>query len=534
MAIQFTQNGRKALFWAQEEAMRLGQPSVEPEHLLLGLIHEDGTAAIRLLDRLGVAASQIRDAAAARMPDANGSSPAAASSQLSPATLQVIEQAYRETGQTGNGHVGTEHLLLALTRGSGSEVVSEALQILNIRYERALPLLSSVRAETSGAADSAAETTRQESEVRPGFLKGRDLLSIADFSQAEIRGLFELTREIKSGRYPANGQQKSLALIFEKPSLRTRVTFSVAMTRLGGQSIYLSPTDIGLGTRESVADVARCLERWVDAVAARTFSHDTVTQLADAANIPVINALTDREHPCQALADFYTILEKKSDTRGMTLAFVGDGHKVAHSLMLLAPLLGPHFTLACPPGYAPASALTAQAQARAREHGTTFSITSDAMGAVDDADVVYIPMSGPRWGRRTNRSAGHATSRASRLMTIWCARRRKTFSFSTACPPIAARRLPIRFWKAPARASSTRPKSASCSGGPAGRRLIKEKQYAAWSWWVDGTGWALLLIGIAVHLALAVGIAEPHRQHRDDCRNRADHYQCRRGPEPVG
>jgi len=178
-------------------------------------------------------------------------------------------------------------------------------------------------------------------------------------------------------------------MIFEKPSLRTRTTFSVAMTRLGGQHVYLGHTEIGLGTRELPRDVARGLSRWVDAVAARTHSHATVAELAQYSTIPIINALTDLEHPCQAFADFYTILEHRSETAGMKLVFVGDGNNVAHSLMLLAPRLGTHFTLACPPGYEPMPEIVAQAQAMAAAHGTRFEITHDALTAADDADILY-------------------------------------------------------------------------------------------------------------------------------------------------
>nr|CAA9297969.1 Ornithine carbamoyltransferase [uncultured Armatimonadetes bacterium] len=379
MAIQFTQNARTAVLWAQEEAMRLGQSQVEPEHLLLGLMHGDDTCAIRLLDRLGIAASQVRDAV-----ELTGGGPPAETSQLSAVTRQIVEHAHAETEQSGDETVGSEHLLLALLRSRGNRA-AEALRKLGLSYERA----SGELGHLAGEPLSAAEPIHRVPEVRPGFLRGRDLVSIQDLSPEDVHGLFELTREIKSGRMPQNVRGKTLALIFEKPSLRTRVTFSVAMTRLGGQSIYLSPQDIGMGSRESVADVARCMERWVDAIAARTYAHETVTALAGAADIPVVNALTDREHPCQALADFYTVLEKKSETRGMKFAFVGDGNNVAQSLMLLAPRLGTHFTLACPPGYEPVNDIVEQARSLAAAHGTRFEITSDAFEAAADADVLY-------------------------------------------------------------------------------------------------------------------------------------------------
>lgn len=386
MGIQFTQNGRKAVLWAQEEAMRLGHAQVGPEHLLLGLIHGDDTGAVRLLDRLGVAASQVREAVESHLPGGNGG-PLTEDSQMSPEARHIIDQAYGETEQTGDEIVGTEHLLMALLRteraGAGT-----ALRGLDVTYDRASRAIGSVQAERIGA-KAPSRPARTENPAKPGFLKGRDLLSIADLAPPEIRGLFDLTREMKTGRYPDNGRGKTLAMLFEKPSLRTRVTFSVAMTRLGGQSIYLSPNDIGLGTRESVPDVARCLSRWVDAIAARTFSHGTVEALAESADIPVVNALTDREHPCQALADFYTVLEQRADTRGMKFVFVGDGNNVAQSLMLLAPLLGTHFVLACPPGYEPDAAILQRARLLATEHGTRFQVLHDALEAADDADILY-------------------------------------------------------------------------------------------------------------------------------------------------
>lgn len=390
MAIHFTQNGRRAVLWAQEEALRLGQPEVGPEHLLLGLIHFDDSGAIRLLDRLGVAGSQVRAALGAGQPTTDAPRPSAQNTThtLSARARHILEAAHAEAAPSGGERVGTSHLLLALLR-VGDGPAAEALGGLGLTYERAARAMGSVRSASAAAApgeDARAGTQRRGA---PGFLKGRDLLSVADLSPDEVAGLFDLTRALKAGHIPDNGRGKSLALIFEKPSLRTRVTFSVAMTRLGGQSIYLSPQDIGLGTRETVGDVARCLSRWVDAIAARTFAHDTVAGLAENADIPVINALTDREHPCQALADFYTILEHKAGTRGMKLVFVGDGNNVARSLLMLAPLMGTHFTLACPAGYEPPAEIVEQARALARERGTNFEISNDALAAADDADVLY-------------------------------------------------------------------------------------------------------------------------------------------------
>jgi ornithine carbamoyltransferase len=393
MAIQFTRNGRKAMLWAQVEAMRRGDLYVEPEHLLLGLMHGDETGALRLLDRLGLAGYQVREAASTPLgPEAAGAR--VETSQLSPGAKKAVEQARRETATTGDDYVGTEHLLLAILQSYENGVqarpgLKDSLSKMGLTYSRAVVAVKKVTPKAAAGVEGDSDAIPPLLRPRPGFLKGRDILSISDLTTEEIRALFELTREIKTGRTPDEAKGKTLALVFEKPSLRTRVTFSVAMTRLGGQAIYLGADEIGLGKRESVADVAQGLSRWVDAIAARTFAHATVRELADAASIPVVNALTDHEHPCQALADFYTVLESRSETAGMKMVFVGDGNNVAHSLMLLAPRLGTHFTLACPPGYEPSGDVTQQAQELAQAHGTNFEITHDPLVAADDADILY-------------------------------------------------------------------------------------------------------------------------------------------------
>ena len=406
MAIQFTRNGRKAMLWAQVEAMRRGDGYVEPEHLLLGLLHGEETGALRLLQRMGLDGEDVRNAAAANLaPESAGNR--IENSQLSPVAKKVVTQARRETEATGDDYVGTEHLLLAILRGGenkadGEEIQSGAtlvvLNELGVSYEKAAETIRSLAPEEGVVstirppADPAPDVPRKpapRSKPVPGFLKGRNLLSVNDFATDEILALFELTRAIKTGREWDIAQKKTLALVFEKPSLRTRVTFGVAMTRLGGQHVYLGRDEIGLNTRETAADVARGLSRWVDAIAARTFSDETVGELAAYATVPVINALSDKEHPCQAFADFYTILESRSDTRGMKLVYVGDGNNVAQSLMLLAPRMGTHITIACPPGYEPAPELCEQAHQLAQAHGTRFEITHDALSASDDADILY-------------------------------------------------------------------------------------------------------------------------------------------------
>jgi len=220
-------------------------------------------------------------------------------------------------------------------------------------------------------------------------LAGKDLLSVADLSGDDIRLLISNTVEMKAERRLSMLDGKILALLFEKPSLRTRVSFEVAIQQLGGHAVYLSPAEVGLGQRESVADVAQVLSRYVDAIAARTFAQQTLEVLASYSNVPVINALSDLEHPCQALADFFTIFEKKGELEGVTLAFVGDGNNVAHSLLLAASLTGMNFRIASPPGYGVQESIMRLAQGFALESGAELLFTEEPQSAVTQADVVY-------------------------------------------------------------------------------------------------------------------------------------------------
>jgi len=220
-------------------------------------------------------------------------------------------------------------------------------------------------------------------------LKGKDLLSISDLTSEDIRLLISDAVDMKAEGWLSLLSRKTLALMFEKPSLRTRVSFEVAMRQLGGQTIYLSPGEVELGKRESVQDVARVLSRYVDAIAARTFSHQTLAILASYSRVPVINALSDLEHPCQALADLFTIYEKKGELQGLTLAFVGDGNNVAHSLMLAASLTGMNFRIASPAGYTVQDRILRLAQEYATDSGAEIFCTEESHLAVKGADVVY-------------------------------------------------------------------------------------------------------------------------------------------------
>jgi ornithine carbamoyltransferase len=216
----------------------------------------------------------------------------------------------------------------------------------------------------------------------------KDLLSVSDLNRKEIQQLIEQAVHMKKEGVPPLLSGRTLALLFEKPSLRTRVSFEIAMYQLGGHSIYLSPEEVGLGRREPVADVARVLSRYVDGIAARTFSQETLRILAGQSSVPVLNALSDLEHPCQALSDLLTIYEKKGRLPGLTLAFIGDGNNVANSLLLAACLLGMNFHIASPPGYEVKGEVLSQGREFAALSGSQIQLTSDPYEAAKDADIV--------------------------------------------------------------------------------------------------------------------------------------------------
>ena len=227
-----------------------------------------------------------------------------------------------------------------------------------------------------------------------GPLRGRDLLSVADLSATEVVHVFEtaagLKAEFRATRRhavpPLAG--RTLAMLFQKPSLRTRVTFEAGMAQLGGHAIYLTH-DVVLGARESVRDVARNLDRFVDCIVVRTGPHEVAVELAAQADIPVINGLTLREHPCQALADVFTMQERFGLLEGLVVAFVGDGNNVYHSLALLGAGLGMEIRLAHPPGYAPNERLVARAAELGAGSGGRLTFTHDPLKAVRGASVVY-------------------------------------------------------------------------------------------------------------------------------------------------
>jgi ornithine carbamoyltransferase len=219
----------------------------------------------------------------------------------------------------------------------------------------------------------------------------KDFLAISDLSVYEFNRLLEMAGQIKAKprRWRTALEDKVLAMIFEKPSLRTRMTFEVGMLQLGGEAVYLSPSDIQLGKRESTADVGHNLERWVDGIMIRTFGHRIAVELAEAVRIPVINALTDLLHPCQAMADFLTLQEKKGDLAALKLAYVGDGNNVCHSLINASAKAGAKMAVATPKGYEPSTEVVGRAREDGKTTGFALDVSHNPVEAVSGADAVY-------------------------------------------------------------------------------------------------------------------------------------------------
>ena len=218
----------------------------------------------------------------------------------------------------------------------------------------------------------------------------KDFIEIHDYSADEVRQIFDIARDMKANpdKYRDALKGKTLAMIFEKSSTRTRVSFEVGMFQMGGHALFLSSRDIQIGRGEPIYDSAKVLSRYVDGIMARTFAHKTVTELAEYASVPVINGLTDLSHPMQAMTDYFTAWEHLGDLKGRKLAYIGDGNNMAHSLMFGASKVGMNIAVATPPAYAPDPMVIAQSQADADHAGTKVIITNSIDEAVRDADVV--------------------------------------------------------------------------------------------------------------------------------------------------
>lgn len=225
----------------------------------------------------------------------------------------------------------------------------------------------------------------------PSPLKGRHFVNMNDISPDELMLILATAADVKKNpaAYRDKFSGKTLAMIFQKPSLRTRVSFEAGMTRMGGHAIYLSPNDISIGKREITEDIAIVLSRMADMIMARVFGHDIVEDLAKHSRVPVINGLSDHEHPCQILADLQTIQERKGKLAGLRWAYCGDGNNVAHSIMLGGALAGMHVTIISPDGYKPAAKVVEESQSIAKKTGGSVSVSGDMPGAVKGADVLY-------------------------------------------------------------------------------------------------------------------------------------------------
>jgi ornithine carbamoyltransferase len=407
---RFTERARRVVFFAQEEAGRLGENYVSTEHLLLGLVRENDSVAARILDRMGVSLGRIRSEIERQV--ARGDGRMGQDMQLTPRAKRVIDLAYDEARQLSNNYIGTEHLLLGLIR-EGEGLAGRVLAKLGVELERCRREVMGLQDNDSGtqrgedqptsSAASSARWHRGEQALKAMIQRdesqwrGRSLVSLFDVSAAQVQAVLLCAASFKAlkreDKFVYFSHPKTLALLFEKPSLRTRVSFEAGMAHLAGHAVYLAPSDVGLGVRESVADVAGGLSRWVDVIAARTFKHETVEELATSAKVPVINALSDREHPIQAFADLLTIMEAKADLGNhLKLAYVGDGNNVLHALLLACAKVGINVTAACPQGYEPALAYVAEAQrigAGDAGTGARIEIVTDPVAAVTDADVVY-------------------------------------------------------------------------------------------------------------------------------------------------
>ena len=220
-------------------------------------------------------------------------------------------------------------------------------------------------------------------------MNSKHFLSVTDVTPDELKGLIFRALSFKEGKESCRLPGLTLALLFEKPSLRTRISFEMAMQQLGGHCLYLSPAEVGLGTREPARDVAQVLSRYVQAVAARTFRHATLQELAEYGTVPIINALSDEEPPCQALADLLTLFERRGPLAGLTIAYVGDGNNCAASLLYAAAMMGVNFRIASPPGYELSQAVLGRARSYAAASDATVFTTNEPREAVSQADAVY-------------------------------------------------------------------------------------------------------------------------------------------------
>ncbi|HEY3268639.1 MAG TPA: ornithine carbamoyltransferase [Armatimonadota bacterium] len=390
---------RAAVEAALAEAAGLGDTLVTPEHLLLGILRDNEGGAARILARLNVAISSLRSELAAGLSRHGEPREVDRQMELRAVTRNAIAQAELAARTDGDGQITTTRLLMGLL--SNADTPAAALLLnkgVDLGALRALD--TEVHQERAGRPPidmtQLANLTLSQLIVR-SQLKGGNLLRISDLSAADVAIVFAVTDKLKArkqrpGTHDESSSMhrgKTLALVFQKPSLRTRVTFEIGMNQLGGNAIHLGPDEIGVGEREAPADVAHNLERWVDGIVARTFSHKLVEDLAKNSSVPVINGLSDLEHPCQALADLYTMRERFGELTGLTLAWVGDSNNVSRSLLELCARTGVHMRLGAPKGYHFDQSFVDEVTALGAANGAKISVHTDAKEACRGADAVY-------------------------------------------------------------------------------------------------------------------------------------------------
>lgn len=390
---------RAAVEAALSAAAERGDTLVTPMHLLLGIVQDSEGTAARIMSRLNVSIVDLRSELENGLPHHGEARPVDRDMELRTATRNAVGEAELAARADGGGQITTARLLMGLLADPNSPaatlLINKGVDLGTLRV-----LAAEQNEEDAGRppVDMAQLTNLTVSQlIVRSQMKGRNVLRISDLSPADIAIVFAVAEKLKARQQrgavrdetSTMFQGKTLAMVFQKPSLRTRVTFEIGMTHLGGHAIHLGPDEIGVGEREAPADVARNLERWVNGIVARTFTHKMVEDLANNSAIPVINGLSDFEHPCQALADLFTLLERFGTLQGLTLAYIGDSNNVARSLAELCARTGTNMRIAAPEGYHFDQDYINQVNATAAATGATIEMLTDPKAAAQNADAIY-------------------------------------------------------------------------------------------------------------------------------------------------
>lgn len=389
---------RAAVGAAMTAAASRGDTMVTPEHLLYGILVDDEGAAARAMAQFDTTVVGLKAKLGPMLPQPGGARPVDREMELRNTTRDAISHAELAARDAGDGQITTLRLLLGIMsrpeNPAAGLLLESGLTLTGLRAVSEDLHKDRGRDRVVNPADLATLTLSQL--IVRSRMKGSNLLRISDLYPADVATIFAVTDRLKSRRNRGSHDDsstllagKTLAMVFQKPSLRTRVTFEIAMTQLGGHAIHLGPDEIGVGEREAPADVARNLERWVNGIVARTFKHQMIEDLVLNAGIPVINGLSDLEHPCQALADLYTMRERYGELKGLTLAYVGDSNNVSRSLMELAARTGVNMRLAAPEGYHFDNEFLDEVQALGATNGAAIEAMIDPNEAAEGADAVY-------------------------------------------------------------------------------------------------------------------------------------------------